>query len=112
MVAGSGEDTVLRGWLHDGELLAISTLAWAEFLCGPLEEVHVQLASSIVSRKVSFRESDAIVAARLFNQTGRRRGSLIDCMIASVAIRADATLATANPSDFRRFAGDGLRCAS
>jgi len=34
---------------------------------------------------------------------------MIDCMIGATALRAGAALATANPSDFRRFEGAGLR---
>ena len=78
-------------------------IAWAEFLCGPVEPYHVGLAERIVSRHFSFEEGDAMLTAQLFNQSGRRRGSLADCMIAGTAVRHKASLATENPSDFRRF---------
>jgi len=48
----------------------------------------------------------------LFNRAGRRRGSLLDCMIAAIALRAGAALATANQADFRRLRAAGLRLAS
>jgi predicted nucleic acid-binding protein len=57
---------------------------------------------------VAFLEADSILAARLFNDSGRRRGTLIDCMIAATALRAREPLATANAVDFRRFAAFGL----
>jgi len=105
---GSAEDRALRKWVKDGEPLGMSTVAWAELLCGPLEETHLELATRIVSKRVAFLEEDSILSARLFNESGRRRGSLVDCMIAASALRAREPLATANAADFRRFATFGL----
>ncbi len=65
----------------------------------------------MVSERIPFGEGEATLAARLFDDSGRRRGSLADCMIAATAIRAGAALATANPKDFRRFASAGLSLA-
>jgi predicted nucleic acid-binding protein len=107
-VHGSAEDRALRKWLKDGEPLGMNTVAWTELLCGPLEESHLELATRIVSRRVAFLEEDSVVSARLFNESGRRRGSLIDCMIAASALRAAEPLATANVADFRRFTAYGL----
>ncbi len=102
LVRGSAEDRALRRWLKDGEVLGMNAIAWTELLCGPLEESHLQHANSIVTERVAFLEEDAVLCARLFNGSGRRRGSLIDCMIAASALRAGAPLATANVTDFRR----------
>jgi predicted nucleic acid-binding protein len=57
---------------------------------------------------VSYTDVDAEMTARLFNLGGRRRGTLTDCMIAAIAIRADAPLATSHPRDFERFAPEAL----
>ncbi len=108
LVRGSGEDQLLREWLSAGETLAASAIAWAEFLCGPLEGSHLQLASRVVTHRLPFAEEDAALAAELFNDSGRRRGSFVDCLIAAVALRSGAPLATSNPSDFERFAPAGL----
>jgi predicted nucleic acid-binding protein len=108
LVHGSSEDRALRKWLKDGESLGMSSVAWTEVLCGPLEESHLELATRVVSKRVAFLEEDSVVSARLFNESGRRRGSLIDCMIAASAVRAGEPLATANVVDFRRFAAFGL----
>ena len=48
-------------------------------------------------------ERTSAAAATLFNQTGRRRGSLMDCMIAATAIESGDELVTANQADFKRF---------
>jgi predicted nucleic acid-binding protein len=108
LVRGSVEDRALRKWLGEGERLGMNAVAWTELLCGPLAENHRELAARIVSERVPFLEEDAVIGARLFNQSGRRRGSLLDCMIAASALRAKEPLATANASDFRRFSTQGL----
>lgn len=112
LVQDSPQDAQLRAWLATGERLAMSVIAWSEFLCGPVEPASVELVAQIVSRRVPFGEEEAVLAAELFNGSGRRRGSMIDCMIAASAIRADATLAIQNPSDFRRLEATGLRVVS
>jgi predicted nucleic acid-binding protein len=62
----------------------------------------------IVSERVPFLEEDSILAARLYNESGRRRGTLADCMIAATSLRLKAPIATVNPSDFSRFEDAGL----
>jgi len=109
LVHDSAEDRALRKWLKGGESLGMNTVAWTELLCGPLEESHLELATHVVSQRVAFLEEDSVVSARLFNESGRRRGSLIDCMIAASALRAGEPLATANVADFRKFAVFGLK---
>jgi predicted nucleic acid-binding protein len=99
----SSEDKQLRGWMADGARLGMSAIGWTEFLCGPLDQRQLALAAAIVGEPEPFLSEDSSETAELFNRSGRRRGSLIDCMIAAVAIRMGASLATANHSDFRRF---------
>ncbi len=108
---GSPEDRKLRSWLQDGEILSISAVAWAELLCGPLTPPEMELAAGIVQQRHDFTPEHAPIAARLFNESGRRRGSLIDCMIAAAALADSALIATANEADFRRFEESGLRLA-
>jgi len=109
LVRGSPQDRELRRWLAQGEPVAMSSIAWAEFLCGPVELEASAAVEGFLADRVPFAEGDAVRAAGLFNASGRRRGSLLDCMIAATALRSDASLATANTSDFRPFEGDGLK---
>ena len=44
LVAGSPAETKLQTWLTSGEDLGISTIAWSEFLCGPLTPKDEALA--------------------------------------------------------------------
>jgi predicted nucleic acid-binding protein len=109
--AHSREDRELRGWITAGIGLRMSCIAWAEFLCGPLNAGQLALAAVIIGEPEPFVPQDAVQAAELFNRSGRRRGSFIDCMIAATAIRSAARLATANRSDFKRFPGLVLELA-
>jgi len=111
LVAGSTEAGSLRQWLLDRRPVALSTLVWGEFLCGPLDEVAITLAGRIVHRHVPVGTREATEAARLFNHGGRRRGSFPDCLIAATAIVAGAELATSNAADFQRFRDAGLELA-
>ncbi|MDE0048068.1 MAG: type II toxin-antitoxin system VapC family toxin [bacterium] len=108
---GSPEDVQVRGWLMASEALSISTVAWAEFLCGPVDDAARAAASVVVERQCSFTGEMASIAAMLFNGAGRRRGSMIDCMIAAAALAEGAAVATSNPDDFNRFAPFGLNLA-
>ena len=109
LVRGSPEDALLRGWLRNRTPLGMSTIAWTEFLCGPLRAADIELATRVIGEVLPFGADDAVVAAELFNRSGRRRGSLVDCMVASVALGRESPLATANPADFRRLEASGLR---
>ena len=112
LASNTGEDRRLRRWLRGGTTVAISVVGWAEFLCGPLQDDEVRLAARIVREPVALTADDAAITGRLFNLAGRRRKSLVDCMIAAAALRAEATLATADIDDFRRFEPAGLRIVS
>lgn len=105
---GSPAHNKFREWFAANESFGVSTVAWAEFLCGPLDATAEALARGIFPTPEMFTEADAVLAARLFNQTGRRSRSLADCMIAAVAIRCGAKVATINAADFQPFAQRGL----
>lgn len=111
LVPGSEEGKLLRGWLRSGRSIAISTLVWGEFLCGPLEDGLEPIARRITRKHVSLETTEATEAARLFNATGRRRGSFQDCIVAATAITSGAVLATSDMADFGRFAVEGLQLA-
>jgi predicted nucleic acid-binding protein len=109
LVPESPEDRRLREWLLARERLGISAIAWSELLCGPLAGRDLDLALQAISEPEPFSRVDAELAAALFNRSGRRRGTLFDCMIAATAMRAGGALATSNPEDFQRFVPAGLR---
>ena len=111
-VAGSPPAQRVDQWLAAGESLAASALAWTEFLNGPVQPQEIALVESILeARVVPFDKATAVLAAGLFNQTGRRRGSRFDCLIAATAILAQADVATVNESDFKAFVPHGLKLA-
>ena len=109
LIRGSPQDRMLREWVSAGEPLGMSAIAWAEFLCGPIQDQELQLATQVITERADFTEEHALAAAQLFNVSGRRRGTLVDCMIAAAALAAEAPLATENAADFRRFEASGLQ---
>ena len=109
-VRGSVPAQKVDDWLAAGEPLAASALAWTEFLNGPVSAAEIALVESVIAERImAFEKPAAILAATLFNQTGRRRGSRFDCLIAATAILADAEMATENQADFKAFVPHGLR---
>ena len=113
LVKGSPQAGDVDGWLAAGHTLATSAIAWTEFLNGPVTPLEVSRAEDVLqSGIVPFGQPEAVLAANLFNQTGRRRGSRFDCLIAATAIIMRAEVATANQSDFNLFIPHGLKLAS
>jgi len=98
------EDRRLRALIRDGKELSMSAICRAEFCCGTVEESTLDVAVRLVGEPVPFLARYARTAAALFNQCARRRGSLVDCMIAATAVEADAT----NAAAFSRFEPAGL----
>ena len=99
-------------WLKAGEEFAISAVVWSEFLNGPVTAQEISEADGMIAgRIVPFGVSEAEIASRLFNQSGRKRGSQPDCFIAATAICARAPLATLDRKDFAPFIGAGLQLA-
>lgn len=94
---------ILRVWLVKNEAIVMSSVAWSEFLCGPLTDQEKEHASAVVNTIEAFTLEDANLAARLFNETGRRSRSHADCMIAAGVIRRGTTLATFDRVGFERF---------
>ncbi len=107
-VAGSAANMEFTAWALVPEDINVSSIAWAEFLCGPIDAASVSLARQIFPEPEPFLAVDAVFSANLFNETGRRSRSLADCMIAAVAIRCSAKIATQNTGDFQPFTDHGL----
>ncbi len=112
LVKGSPEAGDVDGWLVAGQTLATSAIAWTEFLNGPVTPLEVSRAEAVLQfRIIPFGQKEAVLAADLFNKTGRRRGSRFDCLIAATAIIAQAEAATVNQPDFKVFVPYGLKLA-
>lgn len=111
LLPGSPEAARLTEWLSDRHALAVSAVAWCEFLCGPMDREVEGVARRLVQRVVPVGEDEAAQAAGLFNHAGRRRGSLADCLIAATAMLDGGVLATSDPGHFQRFLDAGLTLA-
>ena len=109
VTVGSPGSLKIRSWLRLGKSVTTSAVAWSEFCNGPLSKTQKEAAFTVLARKVTdFTWREAEEAARLFNLSGRRRGSHADCMIAAAAILAGVPLATFNSADFLRLVPLGL----
>ncbi|CAN5916177.1 hypothetical protein BH11GEM1_BH11GEM1_01330 [soil metagenome] len=102
------ESRKIDKWLSEERELGLSAVAWTEFQCGPVSDRAIHAAALLTGKPVAFDGLDAVTASGLFNFGGRRRNSIVDCMIAAVTIRSGAALATNNLRDFERFVPFGL----
>ncbi|MGE0315999.1 MAG: type II toxin-antitoxin system VapC family toxin [Lautropia sp.] len=105
LVRGSTADAMLRTWIIEDESIVMSALAWGEFLCGPLDPELAMASSAIVGTPIPLTARHAERGATIFNQTGRKRGTFADCLIAAVAIVEGGSLATGNRRDFESIPG-------
>jgi predicted nucleic acid-binding protein len=111
LVPGSAEDRKLRLWIRDRTVVRISALAWTEFMCGPVSPAAIRFAARLLGEPLPFTAAEAALAARLFNESGRRRGTMMDCMIAATAALAGESIATSNPADFASLEKLGVELA-
>ena len=68
---GSPEERALEAWIDADETLAMSAVAWMEFLSGPLEPPELEFATGIIDLHIDFAPTHAEIAARLFNLSGQ-----------------------------------------
>lgn len=110
LVPGSIESGKVLEWFQGGEELCTSSVAWYEFLCGPVDHEGVLIVKAILSERIlPFTADMAAESSRLFNAIDRKRALRVDAMIAAGAIVANAELATDNTTDFEQFVCHGLR---
>jgi predicted nucleic acid-binding protein len=96
--------------LGQGGCASTCVIAWHEYIRGPLTaEDHERVINVIESRILPLDRSSGELATKLFNETGRRRGSTADCLIAATAILNDYELVTWNYEDFEKFVSMGLK---
>ncbi len=113
LVKASPEAADVNDWLAAGHSLAASAIAWTEFLNGPVRPLEISRVEALLQGRIlPFAQAEAVLAADLFNKTGRRRGSRFDCLIAATGILAQAEVATVNKSDFTAFLPHGLKLAT
>jgi len=93
-----------------GEPVSVCAVVWYEFTSGPVSAEEINLALTILGQRViDVARRDAELAARLYNQAGRRRVLKTDALIAACAIHANAEFATLNGDDFLPFVSGGLQ---
>lgn len=113
LILGSNEAKAIIAWYRGGEKMITSSIAWYEFLCGPVSKDQIKTMTLFLTGGiVSFQQVHAQEAARLFNGIHRSRRLRVDAMIAATAIIEQAELATENRADFQLFAPLGLRLNS
>jgi len=109
LLPNTGEANVMKKLLKAGIPLAVSSITWYEFLCGPVGAKEIDTIKAILKGGIlPFGRMESEEASRLFNVVGRKRRLRVDAMIAAVAICAGAAFATSNVADFELFEEHGL----
>ena len=112
LITDSLEAERLLNWSEAGELLIVPSVVWYEFTSGPVTPHHAAAIRALIQNVVSFDESQAEIAAQLWNASGRKRHLRVDAMIAATAISTQSSLATQNQKDFLIFTEHGLELIS
>jgi predicted nucleic acid-binding protein len=109
VTVGSTGAAKVSAWLKAGKTVTTSAVAWSEFCNGPLSRAQKEACFAVLNRTIiDFTWREAEEASRLFNLSGRRRGSHADCMIAAAAMVAGVPLASLNRVDFEKLVPFGL----
>jgi len=108
-VPRTSQSVALRQWVKERRSLAVSAIAWGEYLCGPVSDAERRAYEELLGAPIAFVPAASEVAAHLFNVSGRRRGTFTDCLIAASAIVEGAEFVTVNTAHFVRMVPVGLR---
>lgn len=104
------QDNAIVARIVDGEPAAACSIVWYEYAVGSLVEGEAELARAFLQGGIaSVSETDAELAARLYNKAGRPRRLKTDALIAACAMHANAEFVTRNVADFKPFEEHGLR---
>lgn len=104
------QDNAIINRILDGEAAAACSAVWYEYVVGPLENEEAEMAHAFLQGGiVDVSESDAELAANLYNEMGRQRRFKTDALVAACAMGSDAELVTGYMADFEPFVEYGLR---
>ena len=107
------ESRYLVAWHRTGATFCTPASAWYEFLCGPVDSSQIKTIQAFLKGGIiAFDDSQARIAAQLFNAVGRIRRLRVDTMIAATAVAMKVPLATLNREDFKLFVPYGLELAT
>ncbi len=108
-VEKSKSRAVLKSLLKEKVEFSISSIAWHEFLCGPLDrEQKDNVLDLVQNRIVPLNSEMAEEASELFNLIGRKKGMKADCLIAATCICENSEFLSWNADDFKKFKPFGL----
>jgi len=100
LMPGTREDALLRTWLAAAETIVMGAVGLGRVPLWPAQQRRLGRGPAVYRPVPDFNRDHAVATARLFIESGRRRGSLADCMIAAAALSDAASIATTNKADF------------